>query len=143
MEAFLLTKRSADSHRRLSLQSFVRSRQEQTHLLTVIMFGVKHLQTDTDPPVLPSNGAIDNTADYTIIQTQSETDSMGCVSWLGTGNFCPAQITPPTTPSPRCNRRLTRWGSCGWASVIGCRVFCLAANIAAGYTSSRSCCQTM
>jgi hypothetical protein len=40
------------------------------------------LQTDTDPPVLPPNASIDNTADYTIVQTQSSTTDMGCAKPL-------------------------------------------------------------
>lgn len=39
-----------------------------------------YAQTDTDPPFLPPNGVIDNTEDYQVVQSQSDTDQMGCVA---------------------------------------------------------------
>ena len=45
-----------------------------------------NLQTDTDPPILPPSGSIDNTADYTIVQSQSSTTDMGCAEPLQNEN---------------------------------------------------------
>ena len=40
-------------------------------------FGLRR-QVDEDPPFLPPNSAVDNTDQYTIAQTQSDTTQMGC-----------------------------------------------------------------